>query len=258
MTRAGDDHFGRLEHYLRAGSILSSVYGAHAPTTQPLPQKLADWPVFAAACLARAHYALESTQALCERRLDAAVLTRVLYEHVVMFAWVAIDPTEHLPRLLCSEIAERRKAINDLKSLGEDASHIESVGKLVAELDTFTKPESPVEPALPVPDLALHADRYWTARLETFDNGRASFRGLYPALYRNFSLYTHPTFAGLSDFVTLRGDVLLIGRPMPQSAHAVTLAPLLFAMALLIAGERLGWPPKEEVYAAFENEDEHE
>ena len=102
---------------------------------------------------------------------------------------------------------------------------------------------------------AAEADTYWSTQLETFETGKTSFRGLYPALYRNFSLNTHPSLAGLGRFVTGPPGQLRVGVPMPSGDHGVTLAPLLFAMGLLVCSESFGWPPPGEVFAAFENDD---
>jgi hypothetical protein len=243
-------HAHEVDSLLRAGSRLSAVYGRHAPAAMPTDRTLTDWRVYGAALLARSHYLLESTQCLKKREPDAAVLARVLYEHVVAFSWLCIAPEENVRKLIYWEICERKKAINDMKSLGEDTSDagIEAVTKLLGA--DFKAPD----PGLPV--LAEQADAHWGARIGgVWERGRGGLRALYPSVYRQFSMFTHPTVAGLHSFVTLHDDTARIGRPRPGRAHGVALAPFMFALGLLVASYSLGWPPAEDVERAFEDEE---
>jgi hypothetical protein len=244
----GDAPARDIDGMVETGQRLSELYGRYAPPVLPATGDLNDWPVFAGACLARSHYALQSTMVLRLRDVDAAVLTRVLYEHVVTFAWVAITPGEHLPRFRLRDLNERRKAASDLESFGQDLTRQRAI------LDRIERELAGVENAAPaVNQRALEADRYWASRLETFQPGRLGFRGLYPALYRNFSMNTHPSIPGLARFTTGEAGHVRIGIPTSLGEHGVTLAPLLFGMGLLIAAESLGWPPSREVFAAFEH-----
>ncbi len=239
-------------HFLRSGSRLSAVYGRHAPRVVPTDRTLTDWRVYSVALLARSHYLLESTQALHKRAPDAAVLARVLYEHVVAFSWLCIAPEENVRKLLYWELCERRRSVNDMKSLGEDTDGLVGVGELEQLHGADFKPAEPGIPAL-----AHEADEHWGPRLgPVWERGRGGLRALYPSLYRYFSSFTHPTVVGLHSFVLLHEDGARIGRPRPGRAHGVTLAPIVFALGLLVAGETLGWPPGADVMAAFEEAEE--
>jgi hypothetical protein len=254
-TKGGGDRHEEeerdVERLLRSGARLSNVFGRHVPRVFDGNGTLNDWPLFGAACLTRAHYALQSTMALRHRELDASVLTRVVYEHVVTFAWIAIDPASNLPRFLLTDLRERERATRDLESLGEDTT------KGRATIEHLRGNVVDVEAEAPkVNQRAAAADAYWAGKLEGFEGGRTSFRGLYPALYRNFSWNTHPSIPGLNRFVSGSPGELLVGIPVGVGDHGVTLAPVLLAMGLLISNATLGWPPKGEVFAAFNERNE--
>jgi len=245
----------QTKHYMRAGSRLSVLFGQHIPRELPTDGTLLDWRVYATALLARAHYLLESTHALHKRTPDAAVLTRVLYEHIITFCWLCIAPDENIKKLMFWELCERRKGINDLKSIGQYNEELTGIDDFAALLGpNFSAPD----PGLPA--LAREADVHWSPRFESiWAPGKGGLRTLYPSLYRHFSAFTHPTVAGLYSFVSLHGsNTARIGRPQHTKASSLTLAPIVFAFGLLVAGEALGWPPREEVLAAFEHDEAEE
>jgi hypothetical protein len=237
------------EKQLRIAGTLRDLYGRHAPRAVAHDNRLDSWPLYSAALLARVNYCLESVICLQLREVDAGVLCRVLFEHVVTVAWLAVDPTTRLPRALKGECEHLRKADDALKKLvtGErDAKRLEQMRQYVRGV---SEPE--------MPDLltrAREADSYWGRLLDTFHRGRRGFEGLYTVVYRNYSLFTHPSVWASEVFVAGAGASRTIGRPQPQGDHAITMAPILFAQALLIAADRFNWPPAEEIYAAFEAE----
>jgi hypothetical protein len=104
-----------------------------------------------------------------------------------------------------------------------------------------------------VADRALQAERGWSERMfERELERKYTFRGAYPVVFRNFSSYTHVTTIGIMPFIVESGpQQLSIVRPINESKGAVTLAPVLFGEALLVAAEALGWPRRDEVLAIF-------
>ena len=231
---------------LRIAGALRELYGKHAPRTVPHNNQLDSWPLFASALLARINYCLESITCLQFREVDAGVLCRVLFEHVVTFAWLAVDPSTRLPRALKSEYEHLRKANEAIKRLvtGErEAKRIEQMRQYVRGV---SGPE--------MPDMftrSREADSHWGRLLDTFHQGSRGFEGLYTVVYRNYSLFTHPSVWASEAFVTGAGASRTIGRPQPQGDHAITMAPVLFAQALLLAADQFRWPPADDVYAAF-------
>lgn len=235
----------RTPRQLQIAGRLQQVYGARAPAVVEHNEPVLSWPVFASATLARASYCLESIVLLEARELDAALLCRSLYEHVVTFAWVAIDPGVHLSQLLKDEADELRKSNNDIGKFFTAERDI----RRLEQLQQFSRGVAGEMPSLL--GRAKAADGYWARLLNTFTSGKYGFDGQYTAVYRQFSLFVHPTTWGLEPFVSGTGEQRTIGSPRSQGGYAVTMAPILFAQALLVASDRLGWPPTAEVLAAF-------
>lgn len=238
-----------VERMIRIGRALSAVFGQHCPRRLPYDDTIDHWPAFAHGCLLRANYALESTACLRNREVDAAVLTRVLYEHIVAFAWTAIDPTAHLPRLIKSEAEERKKAL-----AGLDQLRASRPGPTAATTYWQQYARGVAQTAPGLPEQAEVADRHWRVHFEEFQTGGLS--QLYVLVYRGFSIHVHPVAIGMNAFFSGSAPELEIGRPQPKGQHGVTMAPVIFAMGLLVAGVSLGWPPYDAVHGAFEDANE--
>lgn len=98
------------------GKLLSSLYETRVPTSSTTGQS---WEAFALATLARSHYTLRTILGLGrDREVDTAVLLRAMFEHVVTFAWLLVDPVNHFPMLLRSEYDQRIKQRRDLVEFG--------------------------------------------------------------------------------------------------------------------------------------------
>jgi hypothetical protein len=80
------------------------------------------------------------------------------------------------------------------------------------------------------------------------------FRTGYWGLFRGFSVFVHPTVAGIDPFISTEARGAAVG--IPRAAHRGDVqvdAVLCFADALAVASHRLGWPSIGEVLAAFTN-----
>lgn len=55
------------------------------------------------------------------RQSDALVLLRALYEHMVTFCWVAIDPDRHVDRWMDESWVQRLKLHNGVVAFGVSA-----------------------------------------------------------------------------------------------------------------------------------------
>ena len=238
-------------------------------STQDEPRELHNWDLVAPAMLFSAASCLLSLRYLAEapaprRDQDASVLLRRLYEHVVDFAWIAIEPTANAPRWVADDFYYRLKLDDDFVQLGRGALSAEKRQNYQAYVDA--------QRGLPqVLQRAEAADAYWSTRVEahgTFpqvaapdgqdivqtQNGRWSLRAAYAFIYRAGSSNAHPTPLSLFDYVWPGGAINTFTIGMNTGAmnrYAYTMAPLIFAPMLLIAEQVLGRPSANDVYAAF-------
>src|SRR5262245_18802833 len=106
----------QVKQMARNGKLLLNRYRRWAPHA---PSPRANWEVLALANLSRCAYSLETILSLGDvRDLDTVVLTRSLFEHAVVLAWLSIDPVRHYPMVMRSDLIEREKAIADLATFG--------------------------------------------------------------------------------------------------------------------------------------------
>ena len=212
---------------------VSALYLEHATAAYARAAQFEPWRHYAFACLARAHYALDSIFLLRQRAADQAALTRVLYEHVVAFAWLMIEPPSHYLALLSWEHEERKKMRTDMAKYASSPvpTEAEVTRLMVAEgLDLSVKP------ARATPDRALAADAHWTSKIAHWP---FSLRRAYPGLFRAHSANVHPTVMGLLAFSPANGRVNADVRPILEVE-----AVMAFCDALTIASETLNWPPQ--------------
>jgi len=209
-----------------------------------LPREIAsdgrhgDWPISGWAMLARMNGTARSIVALVpERRAtDAAVLLRALFEGVVTFAWIGIDPAVHAPAWLRWDRKGRLKLDNDVIGSGADPMLTPDVRRdfeaIVAE-----------GPSMPdaLPQRAEEVDRYWGPRIAAFEedpNSSRSMRGLYRYIYRRESQHTHMAVVSI--------EPLIFGSPPgpytvaafesdPGGFNALTVAPIIYFHAVTLA-----------------------
>jgi hypothetical protein len=202
------------------------------------------WRSYGPAMVARMADVVQSTLILmaADRVMDGGVMVRVLYEHVVKFCWIAIDPDRHLALWSEDALCWERKLHTDLASYEE--------GFLTDdELDASSHYK-----ALKLVELAHEADQHWEGRIVGFvasgkgPQAKYTLRHLYNPVYRTLSEPVHARPEAL------RGNMEL-GRPRRVSLGQVEVAdvfwwPLivtLYAKALLVCAARFGWPDPERV-----------
>jgi hypothetical protein len=219
---------------------LSALYVRHCPETAISGR---DSETLALALLARAHYTLQTVLAVPTQELDCIALVRSIYEHVVAFAWLAIDPEAHRPMLLKWEFEERKKM---LKDAAEWFEHVEppdegAVRRALVDMGHVAAPETP--------DRALAADKYWSRCGISWE---FHFRSGYSSLFRLNSAFLHPTVAGVFPFITPGSPARVSAEPRrAHVAHPLPDAMLAFADGLAVASYRFGWPPVGDLRAAF-------
>lgn len=210
------------------------------------------WPMVAWAFLGRFAGEAEAIVALLplRREIDSHCLMRVLYEHVVTFAWIAAGPIkERIDLFEKNDAAERIKVDNEFRQIKGEAlrpevrAHFERVCASIPG-------DFP-----PLTERALKADEYWAGRIEGMGKRRSpySFSGAYRVLYRHGSALVHPTVYGLQRLVTDLPDGrkrVHIERDAEKRSPAGT-AAILVGQGLFVAAETLGWPTADEVHAIF-------
>jgi Family of unknown function (DUF5677) len=207
------------------------------------------WPLLAAALIARIGGIGESTVALLHlrRQADTQVLVRSLYEHVLTYCWIAIDPRERVYAWRDHAAVQRKRLHNDAARLGIPVLTEEQLAE-AAELDEIKQ----------LIDRANEVDAYWSQHIRGFrppavaaDPGSLlNFRGLYTGLYRTTSRSVHAQIETANDCIDF-GDY----PRRPATVHleetdevfwSLTACPLI-AMALLVHAHRFRWPDAETV-----------
>jgi hypothetical protein len=202
-----------------------------------------DWPISGWAMLARIGGTAGSIAALLtERRAtDAGALLRVMFESTVTLAWIGIDPEANARAWLRWDRAQRIKADNDLRNLGAEPlleqRAREDFEDIVAE-----------GPAMPnsLADRAQQADAHWSSRSAAFraDPGSPhSLRGMYRYVYRRDSQYTHAAVLSVEPLIrgTSPGPFSVVADEYdPGPNNGFTMAPIVYALALLAGGSILG------------------
>lgn len=211
------------------------------------------WPFLGYALLSRATGTLDSIFMLqpSERGADAMTLVRSLYEHVVHFAWLALDPSaERIGEWRKHDLKQRISADNDAAGVGVqllDPSQRQGIEAQIADL--------PGSGRLVLADMAGEADDHWESRVEAI-RGRQeqhSFRGLYAIAYRQQSGLAHPGDRSIhpviEDVSATRKRVKLEDGFEGRGPYGM--ATIIYALALLISERALGWPSSAEVDAIF-------
>jgi len=224
----------------RAEFLLGYFWHEH-PRVFQRTGALDDWGAIGPGLYTQCAYLLESVVAARDRPIDAGILARCLWEHVVTFAWLAIDPSVYLPQWVRHEAKERQAMVSDLRKAGYEVP-----SEAIDTARTYSAFARGVEGHfLSAIERAEAADNFWGRYLpEVFaQGGRYSFRGQYALLFRGYSAWLHPRIIALQEFGSEVGPSRVqIGRPQPTGPKATTGAPHLFCMALVVGADRLGWP----------------
>lgn len=223
---------------------LRELTSAFLPTTMPSAGEHGDWPLTGFAMLARACGTAESVLSLADERraTDAGTLSRTLFEEVVTFAWIAIDPPVNAQAWVRWDRRQRLKLDNDLVDKG--AAPVLTPG--VREQFEAAIAAGPMMPEA-LAQRAADADAHWAPRvaaIEASPTNERSFRGMYRIVYRTDSQCTHAAVQSVEPFVVpAEGAGRFTVRPAetdPGGTNPFTRAPILYALALLVAEPALG------------------
>jgi hypothetical protein len=230
---------------------LRELTSTFLPRTMPSTGDHGDWPLTGFAMLARACGTAESVLTLAaERRAtDAGTLSRTLFEEVVTFAWIAIDPAVNARAWVRWDCRQRIKLDNDLVDKGAAPWLTPQVRQQF---------EAVIATGLMMPEdlaqRAADADAHWAPRvgsIEANPTSERSFRGMYRIVYRTDSQYTHAAVRSVEPFVVpAEGAGQFHVMPVetdPGAINPFTRAPMLYALALLVAEPALGLSGMEAV-----------
>ncbi len=204
------------------------------------------WRMFGAAVVLRMADTVESMTVLMTAGLpiDGLILLRTLYEQVIRYLWVSIDPDVHMD-------AWGSNARWQLRKLHDDALKFDQE---VMDEDELTAAKD----AKPLPglvDLALAVDKHWGGKMVGFRspaNGRQgilTMRGLYTMVYRTGSSAAHVQPDSLEPYAELHESPRVIRRPLDEPSIWWPLAVALYAHALIVCHDQLNWPDPDRVRA---------
>jgi hypothetical protein len=205
-----------------------------------------EWPLTGFAMLARACGTLASVMALVPQRRagDAAVLARTLFEEVVTFAWIAIDPASNADAWVRWDRRQRIKLDNDMRDMGAPAVLLPDVRRAF---------EAVIDGGTMMPDSlaqrATEVDRYWSQHLDAISDDpvrERTFRGMYRYVYRGESQHAHAAVASLEALIVDAAEPgkfhVLAVETDPGGFSSFTRAPMLYALGLLVAEAALALP----------------
>lgn len=161
--------------------------------------------------------------------LDAATLTRSLFEQLLRFAWLAHDPAERLMVYESSDLRTSELAVAGVRGLGHDMPHRD-------EWATSRLGACPERREPSVQDLARYADREWPhAPRLFFTNAERPFELLYEAVYRPASRAVHGTAYVTTPFVDLARVPTVIVRASERRSGAVGYEMAVWSLAIMLA-----------------------
>lgn len=190
------------------------------------------WSIFGSASLARMCDTAECLLDLMEARRDADAqdLLRSLYEQVVAFAWIAVNPDERHQRWIDDAGARMFELHKETAAFGETVLTDDEVE--VAEQ---------AKRLPPMLERATEVDEHWAAWLRM--PSELSFRHLYVAVQRVGSGTT------LESYILPKERRIVVDRAREHTLRWYALAAPLLAMALIVASQRFVWLNDDEIRA---------
>lgn len=205
------------------------------------------WRMFGAAVILRMADTVESMMALMSAGLpiDGLILLRTLYEQVIRYLWVSINPDNHMQAWGSNARWHLRKLHNDALRFGQT----------IMDDDELAAADGAKE-LPPLADLALAVDDHWGGKMVGFRSpatgkqGILTMRGLYTIIYRTGSQAAHVQPESLEPYGQLHALPRVIDRPSKEEPSIWwPVAVALYAHALIVCHDQLNWPDPDRVRA---------
>jgi hypothetical protein len=204
------------------------------------------WPPVAHGFLARGGTLLEAITIEVEQGMpgEAQMLLRILFEHVTVFCWLAIDPKAHVPQW---------REWSDSRQLQKHKRAKELFGITVLSDAEVAKAEK-AKPPLRMPKLTEDVDAHWSEvspAFRTYDPESPdllTFLGLYTAVYSKASNLVHADPASVERFMTmpLAGQATIHAREKRSESNDYPSFALAMMGLLLVAfSHHFKWPTRE-------------
>lgn len=200
------------------------------------------------ALLARMTGTMEAILHLAElrREADVAVLLRVLLDHTIVLAWLAINPATNYALWKALDARQRVKIHNEWgrrwKSELLTPDRLAMFERIVAE-----RHHGPTE----LVDRAIAADQYWTTRLG-FSPNESPFVDHYQTTFRQSSSRVHASLQGMNDVMEEAPDHIIVALEPTTGNQAVAgRAVSIYALGLKVSATTNGIPRPEDVEAVM-------
>ncbi|MEO7034933.1 MAG: DUF5677 domain-containing protein [Polyangiaceae bacterium] len=192
-----------------------------------------DWDTCGRGLIARTAYLLESVLVLRDRPMDAEVIARSLFDHTVVFCWLAIDPQNNMKRWMAHDFKERLAMADHASKFG--------LRRLPPQHEEYFKDQAGKVKKLPTTvDMARAADAHWLSVFNGIFTGVSSLEGGYAVMFRGYSAAVHPTSRGISHFLSGRSGQVAVGRPVVSGTPIASSASAMTAM-LLVCSRVFHW-----------------
>lgn len=182
--------------------------------------------------------------------VDAVALSRVLYDHVVTFCWVHIDPEINGRWLFDWTNYETRRLGKDMLRYSDEP--------LPDVPDGFPQPRQ----AQRLDERALQADAHWSSvdslfRANVDESAPANvltLRGLYSVVFRVASQEVHASSRPVEQCVKFEKEQrVVVSRPEEPPRTSIVVPASVMGLGLIAAHHVLGWPARDDIVRIHDN-----
>jgi hypothetical protein len=173
---------------------------------------------------------------------EVMILARSLSDHVITFAWLAIDPEAHYPPWERGDARDRLAAQERWEKRGRTL--LEPGVKKMFERQKANQVKYPPD----MDDRADKADDYWATRLG-FPANDKPFADTYDVIFKHCSSRTHASVQGLNDVLesTPEHTVLVLDRGFEYQGGVLRASLVIFGLGLKVTAEMFSIPASEKI-----------
>jgi hypothetical protein len=174
-------------------------------------------------------------------------MLRVLLDHTIILAWLAVDPEANYPLWKTLDARQRVKIHKEWER------HLNKDLLTPKTLATFERiAAEPRSGPTELVDRAIAVDQYWTTRLG-FSPDEGPFVGHYQTTFRHSSSRVHASLQGMNDVIEETPDHIVVTLERTTGEQALGgRAVSIYALGLKVSAETNGFPRPEDVETAME------